>query len=153
MTGTFENFELAFGSFGQQYTTIDGQKYITWFDLADPNLNGLRPGVQVEFEPAPGPTAFCHSPHVSEDLPSAQLVKLVPGRLMAESRKCEEQAVMKANEVVKYSKPVDEEEAKLRFILLRDPEKGRADIQLICDYRIKPIETVEVGEIEVAAVG
>ena len=57
---------------------------------------------------------------------------------------------MKANDVVKYSRPVDEVEAKLRFILLRDPEKGRADIQLICDYRIKPVETIEVGEIELA---
>jgi len=57
---------------------------------------------------------------------------------------------MKANDIIKYSKPVNDEEAKLRFILLRDPEKGRADIQLICDYRIKPIETVEVGEIELA---
>ena len=58
---------------------------------------------------------------------------------------------MKAGDMVKYSKPVDEEEAKLRFILLRDQEMGRADIQLICDYRIKPVETVEVGEIELAA--
>ena len=57
---------------------------------------------------------------------------------------------MKANDIVKYSKPVDEEETKLRFILLRDPEKGRADIQLICDFRIKPIELVAVGEIEPA---
>jgi hypothetical protein len=57
---------------------------------------------------------------------------------------------MKANDIVKYSKPVSAEEAGLRFILLRDPEKGRADIQLICDYRIKPIETVEVAEIEPA---
>lgn len=57
---------------------------------------------------------------------------------------------MKANDIVKYSKPVDAEEAELRFILLRNPEKGRADIQLICDWRIKPIETVEVGEIELA---
>ena len=55
---------------------------------------------------------------------------------------------MKVNDIVKYSKPVDEEEAKMRFVLLRDPEKGRADIQLICDYRIKPVETAEVGEIE-----
>jgi hypothetical protein len=55
---------------------------------------------------------------------------------------------MKANDIVKYSKPVNEKEAKLRFVLLRDPEKGRVDIQLICDYRIKPIETVEVGEVE-----
>ena len=57
---------------------------------------------------------------------------------------------MKANDIVKYSKPVDDEEAKLRFILLRDPEKERADIQLICDFRIKPIEIVAVGEIEPA---
>ena len=57
---------------------------------------------------------------------------------------------MKANDIVKYSKPVDEGEAKLRFVLLRDPEKGRVDIQLICDYRIKPVETVEAGEIELA---
>jgi hypothetical protein len=57
---------------------------------------------------------------------------------------------MKANDIVKYSKPVNEEETKLRFILLRDPEKGRADIQLICDFRIKPIELVAVGEIEPA---
>ena len=57
---------------------------------------------------------------------------------------------MKANDIVRYSKPVTEAEAALRFILLRDPEKGRADIQLICDYRIKPVETVKVGEIELA---
>ena len=57
---------------------------------------------------------------------------------------------MKANDIVKYSKPVDEEEVKLRFILLRGPEKGRADIQLICDYHIKPIETVTTEEIEPA---
>ena len=57
---------------------------------------------------------------------------------------------MKANDIVKYSRPVNEEEGRLRFILLRDPEKGRVDIQLICDYRIKPIETVETEEIELA---
>jgi hypothetical protein len=57
---------------------------------------------------------------------------------------------MKANDVVMYRKPVDELEAGLRFILLRDPEKGRVDIQLVCDYRIKPVETVEVGEIGLA---
>jgi hypothetical protein len=57
---------------------------------------------------------------------------------------------MKANDIVKYARPANNEEAEFRFILLRDPEKGRADIQLVCDYRIKPIETVEVGEIEPA---
>lgn len=56
---------------------------------------------------------------------------------------------MKANDVVKYAKPVNDLEASFRFILLRDPAKGRADIELICDWRIRPIETVEVEEIEV----
>ena len=54
---------------------------------------------------------------------------------------------MKAGDIVKYARPVNEAESKFRFVLLSDPEKGRADIQLICDDRIKPIETVEVGEI------
>jgi hypothetical protein len=34
--------------------------------------------------------------------------------------------------------------------LLRDLEKRRADTQLISDYRIKPIEMVEVGKLELA---
>ena len=58
---------------------------------------------------------------------------------------------MKRGDIVKYSKPVDEEEAEFRFIVLNEPEKGRVDIQLICDDRIKPIETVEAGEIELAS--
>jgi hypothetical protein len=45
MIGTLEDFKLAFGSFGQQYTTIDGVKYVTWFDLTHPKLHGLKPGV------------------------------------------------------------------------------------------------------------
>ena len=58
---------------------------------------------------------------------------------------------MKRGDIVKYSKPVSQEEAKFRFILLNEPEKGRVDIQLICDNRIKPIETVETREVEVAS--
>jgi len=58
---------------------------------------------------------------------------------------------MKRGDIVKYSRPVSEEEAKFRFILLNEPEKGRVDIQLICGERIKPIETVEAGEIELAS--
>ena len=57
---------------------------------------------------------------------------------------------MKRGDIVKYSKPVNEEEAAFRFVLLNEPEKGRVDIQLICDERIKPIETVEAGEIDLA---
>ena len=77
--GTFEDFELTFGSFGQQYTTIDGRRYITYFDLADPKLKGLEPGARVEFETRPGPTVLCPSPHVSEPLPSADLVRVLGG--------------------------------------------------------------------------
>jgi hypothetical protein len=79
MIGTFENFELTFGSFGQQYTPIDGRKYITWFDLADPKLKGLGPGARVEFETRPGPTELCHSPYASEALPSVDLVRVLEG--------------------------------------------------------------------------
>jgi len=77
MIGTFQGCRLTFGSFGQQYTTIDGRKYITFFNLADPKLRGLEPGARVEFEPRPGPTVMCHSPHVTEDLASAELVRVV----------------------------------------------------------------------------
>jgi len=57
---------------------------------------------------------------------------------------------MRRGDIVKYSRPVSTEEAKFRFILLSQLEKGRVDIQLICDDRIKPIETVEGGEVEPA---
>ena len=57
---------------------------------------------------------------------------------------------MKRGDIVKYSKPVSAAEAEYRFILLNEPDKGRVDIQLICDERIKPIETVEAGEVELA---
>jgi hypothetical protein len=60
---------------------------------------------------------------------------------------------MKRGDIVKYSRPVSEEEATFRFILLNEPEKGRVDIQLICDERIKPVETVEAGEVEPATEG
>jgi hypothetical protein len=60
---------------------------------------------------------------------------------------------MKQGDIVKYSKPVSPAEAEFRFILLNEPEKGRVDIQLICDDRIKPVETVEAGEVEVAGAG
>jgi hypothetical protein len=45
---------------------------------------------------------------------------------------------MKRGDIVKYSKPVNEIEAQFRFILL----VSRKNIQFLCDYRIKPIETM-----------
>lgn len=55
---------------------------------------------------------------------------------------------MKVNDVVKYSKPQKGEES-FRFVLLH-VEKGKADIRLVCDWQIQPIETVAVEEIEPA---
>ena len=51
MTGTLENFELKFDFFGEQITTIDGQNFLTWFDLADPRLEATM-----------GPTILCSQP-------------------------------------------------------------------------------------------
>ena len=58
------------------------------------------------------------------------------------------------NDVVKYSGPQNEEEGKFRFRVLeihRNVENPRAHIQLICDWRIKPVEVVALTEIEPAA--
>ncbi len=57
---------------------------------------------------------------------------------------------MKQGDIVKYSKPVDQEEAGYRFILLNDPADGRAHIESIGDEAIAPVETVELCEIEAA---
>ena len=60
---------------------------------------------------------------------------------------------MEANDVVKYSRPQNEEERKFRFRVLeihRDVENPRVHIQLICDSRIKPVEVVALSEIEPA---
>jgi hypothetical protein len=58
---------------------------------------------------------------------------------------------MKRGDIVRYSRPVNQEESAFRFVLLAAPEKHRVDIQLICEEPIKPIETVAVGEIELAS--
>jgi len=61
---------------------------------------------------------------------------------------------MKVNGVVKYSRPQNEEEGKFRFRVLeihRDVENLRVHIQLICDWRIKPVEVVALTDIEPAA--
>ena len=80
MIGTFEAVEFTLGQFGQQYTTIDGTKYITYFDLLDRKLRGLKRGVKVEFTTTPAPTILCHSPHVEMSLPSADIHGVVEGR-------------------------------------------------------------------------
>ena len=57
------------------------------------------------------------------------------------------------NDVVKYSRPQNQEEEKFRFRVLeihRNVENPRAHIQLICDWRIKPVEVVALTDIEPA---
>lgn len=44
-TGTVEKIEYTFNGFGNQYTTIDGKEYITFWDFAD----GVKVGATVEF--------------------------------------------------------------------------------------------------------
>jgi len=64
---------------------------------------------------------------------------------------CSNDAVIEVNDVVKYSRPQSDEERKFRFRILeihRDVENPRAHIQLICDMRIKPVEVVDLSEIE-----
>jgi hypothetical protein len=60
---------------------------------------------------------------------------------------------IEAGDVVKYAKPQDETERDARFLVTevhRDVENPRAHIQLICDWHIKPVEVVNLSEIEPA---
>lgn len=56
---------------------------------------------------------------------------------------------MKHGDTVKYSRPLNEGEAALRFVVVGLPEAGkpRVDIRLVCDLRIAPIETVNTDEV------
>jgi hypothetical protein len=80
MIGIFEGFNVTHDSFGQQYTKIEGRHYITFFDLMDPNLRGLMPGVVVEFEVRDAQTKLCDRPLVTEALPTAKLLRVIRGR-------------------------------------------------------------------------
>jgi hypothetical protein len=52
---------------------------------------------------------------------------------------------MKTNDTVKYHKPQKGEE-NLRFVL-REINGDRVLIELICDWTIKPIESVPIAEV------
>ena len=61
---------------------------------------------------------------------------------------------IEAGDVVRYSKPESGGENDARFLVLevhRDVEQPRAHIQLICDWRIKPVEVVALTDIELPA--
>lgn len=52
---------------------------------------------------------------------------------------------LKVGDIVKYSNPA-QDERDIRFIL-RELNGDRVLIELICDYRMKPLETVEIHEV------
>lgn len=57
-------------------------------------------------------------------------------------------------DIVKYSNPQNDGEREARFVVLgihRDVEKPRAHVQLICDWRIKPVEVILLTDIEPAS--
>ena len=58
---------------------------------------------------------------------------------------------MKVGDVVKFSKPVNPDEEKARFILVEEANvMGRVKIKLICDWTYPPIELVSESEVELA---
>ena len=69
MAGIFRGVEFTHAQFGRQYTTIDGRKYITYFDLTDPKLKALKPGTRIEYEPKAEPTVLCHCPLITLESP------------------------------------------------------------------------------------
>lgn len=54
---------------------------------------------------------------------------------------------IKVGDVVKYSKP-QQGEADFRFTVVEiDEIDGNVDIELICDWAIRPIENVDISEV------
>lgn len=49
MTGTVDRIEFTNGGLGNQYTTIDGTRYMTWWDAQE---LPIRVGARVEYEVA-----------------------------------------------------------------------------------------------------
>ena len=79
MIGTVDDIRLTHGGFGEQYTTIDGERYVTYFDFRNPRLAGLKPGCRVQFESRPGPTRLCGVPDISARCGSATLIQVING--------------------------------------------------------------------------
>ena len=73
----YEGMAPTFHSMGQQNTTIDGEEFLTWFDIRDSSLKGLQPGCRVEYEFRPGPTVLYDSPRLTDPRPYARLLRVV----------------------------------------------------------------------------
>lgn len=121
--------------FAQESDTEHGQLIAWAIPESDLLRFQLRPGNEVEIQIETEKDQYCRV---------LTNISLDP---LAFDWSAYDEVPMKAGDIVKYSKPVDAAESECRFILLRGPEHGRVDIQLICDARIKPIETVETREV------
>jgi hypothetical protein len=76
--GRIDSIRYTRNAFGEQYTTIDGVTYVTWFDLANPKLAGLHtPGARVRFTSVNGPTKMCDAPRVTVECGRATLIEVV----------------------------------------------------------------------------
>jgi hypothetical protein len=75
--GIVQRIRVPSRGFGEQYTTIDGETYITYFDFRDPKLNGLKHGSKVRYKTSPGPTNLSHSPKITSDLGTAVLLEVI----------------------------------------------------------------------------
>ena len=74
--GVVNKIRYTNGGFGEQYTTIDGVEYVTYFDIMDPKLKGLGTGARVRYTSKDGPTRL--GGPVSSTLGSARLLEVRP---------------------------------------------------------------------------
>jgi len=70
--------QLTFGGFGNQWTTIDGVCYATWWDAL--KLRGMHEGCQVEYEAEPGKTKLCDSPRITVEQGRARIIRVLEDR-------------------------------------------------------------------------
>jgi len=59
---------------------------------------------------------------------------------------------LRRGSLVKYSCPLNAQEGAFRFTVLHI-EHGKADIELVCSYTVKPVETVALDDIVDATEG
>jgi hypothetical protein len=77
-SGRVNSIRYTRNGFGEQYTSINGVTYVTYFDLGDPKLKGLsRPWAHVRFTSVDGPTKLCDSPRVTVECGRATLIEVV----------------------------------------------------------------------------
>lgn len=76
-TGVVENIAYTYGGAGNQFVTIDGVTYVTWFDVMNPALKGLKVGCKVMFISTPGPTTLFSQPMLTTPRSTATLLGVI----------------------------------------------------------------------------